>query len=81
MTEFAEISRLKINSSSDIVLSTVVDSQGQLVGYSISKFVASKTYTGFTKGTLIPADKLSEFLALFPTDVLKESLRMKGQSH
>jgi len=78
MAEFGEIARIKISSSSDIVLSTVVDNKGKLAGYSISKFIESKTYTGFSKSILIPADKLLEFLALFPIENLEEVIRMKG---
>jgi len=78
MTEFNEIARIKISSSSYIVLSTVVDSKGKLAGYSIGKFIESKTYTGFGKSILIPTDKLLEFLALFPMENLEEAIRMKG---
>ncbi len=79
MVEFKEIGRIKISASSDIVLSSVVDSEGRLAGYSISKFVTTDKYTGFTKSILISADRLHEFLALFPTEKLEESLRLKGR--
>ena len=78
MAEFGEIARIKISSSTDIVLSTMIDDKGKLAGYSISKFIQSKTFSGFAKSILIPTDKLLEFLALFPTENLEEALRMKG---
>lgn len=77
MAEFKEIGRIKISASSDVVLSSIVENRGKIAGYSISKFITAKNFTGFTKGTLIPIDNVPEFLALFPEEKLRDALQMK----
>jgi hypothetical protein len=77
VAEFKEIGRIKVSTSSDVVLSSISEHEGKIIGYSISKFITAKNFTGFAKGTLIPVDNLPEFLALFPEEKLKEALQMK----
>lgn len=58
--DFKELHRIKINDKADLVVSSCTD-KGLMVGVNINKYITSEKYTGYTKGVLIPVDKLKEF--------------------
>ena len=68
--EFKEIKRLRISDSTELILSEAYRGK-DLRGYSISKYIISEKYTGYSRGIFIPEDLLYEFLKLFPKEDLK----------
>lgn len=56
---------VKVSDSTKLTVSDV-EKGGQLVGYSISKYVETPKYTGYTNGILVPVAKLRDFIKLFP---------------
>ena len=55
-----DIQKIAKNAETDIIIR--IDDFGGKMGLTISEFVKSERYTGFTKaGTRIPADKFKQF--------------------
>lgn len=72
--KFEEMGRVKTNDTNFVVVSNMSDDKEHR-GYSISKYIESETYTGFTKGgAAIPDDSIVEFLKLFGKENLQEAL-------
>ena len=67
-SDFEEIGRLTTSNSTDVVLSKVLK-EGELVGFSLNKYVTTSQYVGYSKGIFIPPEKVDDFLALI--DLLK----------
>ena len=62
MTQFVEMSRVRVSDSTEVVLSTVVPKDdGEVSGVNINTYITSERYTGFTKGVFIPTDKVGDF--------------------
>lgn len=62
MTQFVEMSRLRVSDSTEVVLSQVVpNNDGEVSGVNINTYITSDRYTGFTKGVFIPTDKAEDF--------------------
>lgn len=62
--EFKEVGRVRSSDTTDVVVSEVMKG-GKVVGYSINKYVDTDSFTGFTKGIMVPIGKVEEFLRLF----------------
>ena len=60
-TKFVEIARVNVADNRDIVISNVME-DGNLKGININSFVTTMKYTGYTKGTFIPVDKVHDFV-------------------
>ena len=60
---FKEIGRVRASESTELVLSEVIDN-GATKGINFNTFITSDSYTGFTKGTLIPVAAIKEFAGL-----------------
>ncbi len=73
---FKEIGRLQTTDSVEVVLSEVYRDK-ELQGFSITKYVTSEKYTGWSKGIFIPEDLLIEFLKLFNREDLECALSDK----
>jgi len=71
--KFKEIGRIPISATTELVLSEV-HKEDKLTGYSITKYITSTSYTGFSKGVYIPEDYLIEFLKLFSKENLEYAL-------
>ena len=63
MTEFKEVGRIKVSPSVSVIVSKTLK-DGELTGYSISKFIDTEDYQGFAKGIFVPKDQYPEFLKL-----------------
>ena len=62
MTQFVEVSRLRVSGSTEVVLSQVVPNEdGEVSGVNINTHITSNRYTGFTKGIFVPTDKVDDF--------------------
>ena len=57
---FKEIKRLTVAPNRDIVISELIE-KDELKGLNINCYVTTEKYTGFTKGTFVPVDKIGEF--------------------
>ena len=57
---FKEIGRVKASPSTELVLSQVWDGK-EMKGLNFNTFITSEKYTGYTKGTLIPAGSMEQF--------------------
>uniref|UniRef100_A0A6M3MDL0 Uncharacterized protein n=1 Tax=viral metagenome TaxID=1070528 RepID=A0A6M3MDL0_9ZZZZ len=65
MTQFVEVSRVKVSDSTEVVLSQVIpNNDGEVSGVNINTYITSDRYTGFTKGVFIPTDKVEDFKKL-----------------
>lgn len=65
MTQFVEVSRLRVSDSTEVVLSQVVpNDDGEVSGVNINTYITSNRYTGFAKGVFIPTDKVEDFKKL-----------------
>jgi len=65
MTQFVEVSRLRVSDSTEVVLSQVVpNDDGVVSGVNINTYITSNRYTGFAKGIFIPTDKVEDFKKL-----------------
>ena len=72
--KFEEIGRVKTSDTTFIVISNMSDDKEHR-GYTISKYIESETYTGFTRGGVsIPDDYITDFLKLFGRENLQETL-------
>lgn len=58
--DFTEVIRIPLSTKTDLTVSEVVK-HGVVVGYSLSKYVRTAGYTGYSKGIMIPIDKAAEF--------------------
>lgn len=63
MTLFKEVARIAVAPARDIVVSEVIEN-GEVKGLNINSFVTTDKYTGFTKGTFVPAEKIEDFKAV-----------------
>ena len=61
--QFTEVGRVKVSDTTDIVVSRVTEN-GELMGLSINKWVATKRFTGFVRGAMVPKDKVGELVKL-----------------
>ena len=62
MTQFVEMSRVRVSDSTEVVISQVVPNDDGIVsGVNVNTYVTSNRYTGFAKGVFIPTDKVEEF--------------------
>jgi hypothetical protein len=85
--KYEEMALLPITNQTTIVLSEVHQSASseeglltdQLRGYSVTKYVESPEYTGFSRGIFVPTDRLIAFLKMFPRESLK--LALNGVNH
>jgi len=65
MTQFVEVSRVRVSDSTEVVLSQVVpNDDGEVSGVNINPYITSNRYTGFGKGVFIPTDKVDDFKKL-----------------
>jgi len=65
MTQFVEMSRLRVSDSTEVVLSQVVpNDDGVVSGVNINTYITSNRYTGFGRGVFIPTDKWSDFIEM-----------------
>lgn len=65
MTQFVEVSRVRVSDSTEVVLSQVVpNDDGVVSGVNINTYITSNRYTGFTKGIFVPTDKVDDFKKL-----------------
>jgi len=64
--DFNEVARIPLSDKTDLTISEVIKG-GVVTGYSISKFVRTPGYTGYSKGIFIPKDKARRFLNTFDT--------------
>ena len=74
-SDFKEIGRVRTSDSIEVVLSELYR-DGKFRGYSITKYVTSDEYTGWSKGVFIPEDMIIDFLKLFPKDDLEFALKV-----
>ncbi len=58
---FKEVKRVKVTDSKDLVVSQVIDGT-EVKGFNINSFITTEKYTGFTKGIMIPAAQVEEFI-------------------
>ena len=58
--QFQEIGRIKVNDTTDIVVSMVKNDDSEIVGINVNHYITTPRYTGFTKATFIPNDKIAE---------------------
>ncbi len=73
--DFKELGRLPISDSTTLVLSET-KKEDRVIGLSVTKYIVSEKYTGFSKGIYIPEDSLIEFLKLFPKEDLQSALEI-----
>lgn len=60
---FKEVKRLTVAPNRDIVVSELIE-KDELKGLNINCYVTTEKYTGFTKGTFVPVEKIAEFKAM-----------------
>lgn len=60
---FEELGRIRVSKATELVVSTVAR-EGGVVGININSYITTPKFTGWTKGTFVPADKLTEFAKL-----------------
>ena len=63
MTSFKELARVTVAPNRDIIISEVIE-KDEVKGININSYITTEKYTGFTKGTFIPADKMEGFKAV-----------------
>ncbi len=62
MTQFVEMSRIRVSDSTEVVFSQVVpNDDGEVSGVNINTYITSARYTGFGKGVFVPTDKVEDF--------------------
>jgi len=69
---FEEIGRVKASPTTDVVVSAVSKpaptpdnmANTEIIGININSWIVSPKYTGPTKGTFVPNDKIGEFTKL-----------------
>jgi hypothetical protein len=73
--QYQEIGRIKVNDTTDICVSMVKTSQPvapgkdtpdgsiseEIIGINVNEYIRTPRYTGYTKATFIPNDKIAEF--------------------
>jgi hypothetical protein len=59
--QFIKVASVKVNDTTQISLSKVIE-DGEAKGLYINNYITSPRYTGPTKGTMVPALQLPEFL-------------------
>ena len=74
-SDFKEVGRVRTSDSTEVVLSELYRDR-KFTGYSITKYVTSDEYTGWSKGVYIPEDMIIDFLKLSPKDDLEFALKM-----
>jgi len=71
--DFKEIGRLKASNTTEVVVSEL-HRANKIAGYTVTRYIKSEEYEGWSKGVFVPLDRMVEFLKLFPKEMLEGAL-------
>ena len=75
--KYIEQGRVQSGDTTEVVVTQIADSEGNLKGFFCNNYVTTDEYTGPKKGVTINEQALSRVLSYFPQDYLEEALEIQ----